>query len=112
MRPTADPSELRRLAHECRHQAGILDSAVSTLNSRIRSVRSDWTGTAAETLENSLRTQMDRTRDVMSWLRSAADELERGASDVQAYREAEERREREERERREREDRERKNKKR
>ncbi|HEX9990885.1 MAG TPA: hypothetical protein VGE45_20700 [Chloroflexia bacterium] len=50
---------------------------------------------------------MNRTRSVIGWLNSAAGELERGAGEVRAYREAEARREREERERREREERDR-----
>lgn len=99
MKPTADPSELRHLAQRCRQQADYLDRVVSHLRTTVHAIRADWTGNASESFDGTISKQTQRTRAAASRLRSAADTLERGAGDVQAYREAEERREREDRER-------------
>ncbi len=89
MRPTADPQHLRQLAQKCREQAGRLDSAVSTLRSQVATtIASSWTGAAADSLGQVLDGEMQRTRRAADWLRAAAGEFDRGASEVDAYRAA------------------------
>ena len=100
---TADPSELRNLARQCREQARALDDAIGALQRSLDRTREKWTGKAANSLSEVVAEKIGVTRNAVRLLESAANELEQGARDVQAARDADAKAEREKREREQRE---------
>lgn len=93
---TADPTELRNLARQCRDQAKALDDAINTLYRNLGRTRENWTGKAADSLNEVVSEKISVTRTAMRLLESAASELEQGAREVQSIRDAERERERRE----------------
>jgi WXG100 family type VII secretion target len=98
--PTADPSELTRLAQQCRSEADALDNAVRNLNSKLSPIHEKWTGIAADSFMLLITEKTQAATQAASWLRDAASHLERGAGQIRDFRDQEAAREKREEERR------------
>jgi len=96
--PTADPSELHRLAEQCRREAGTLEDAVRNLNSRLSPIRDKWTGIAADSFMQLVAEKTQAATQAASWLRDAATHLDHGARQIDDFRREEAERERREEE--------------